>query len=347
MARLIINASNIHIGGGKILLDNIISAYLQRSSDSCIMFIDERFDITDHFIQNVEFIKVRPSIIDRLRVDLQINRIVTKDDLVLYFGNLPPIIRIRGKVLLFLQNKFIVVNYPLKGFSLKSKIRLQLERIIFYLNKRNFTGIVVQTVSMRDAVLKKMLKSQCIFVIPFFSDLNLGKNRLQVQNKESGFLYVSSADPHKNNEVLINAWVYLATLNIFPTLYLTIMDDNSRLSLWIKKKINLHNLNIQLIAGIDRNQLLSYYYKCSALIYPSLFESFGLPLLEAKNRDLPIIASELDYVRDLVDPVETFDPNSSRSIARSVLRFLGIKSEKETVVDADSFLDQLFAITKN
>ena len=42
----------------------------------------------------------------------------------------------------------------------------------------------------------------------------------------------------------------------------------------------------------------------------NFFESFGLPLLEASSIDLPIIASESDYVRDVCEPAQTFDPNS-------------------------------------
>jgi hypothetical protein len=38
---------------------------------------------------------------------------------------------------------------------------------------------------------------------------------------------------------------------------------------------------------------------------------------------LPILAPELDYVRDVCVPIQTFDPHSPVSIARAVKRFLG------------------------
>ncbi|MGH8848481.1 MAG: glycosyltransferase, partial [Polaromonas sp.] len=38
----------------------------------------------------------------------------------------------------------------------------------------------------------------------------------------------------------------------------------------------------------------------------------------------PILASELDYVRDVCSPVQTFDPASPVSIARAVKRFLAV-----------------------
>jgi glycosyltransferase involved in cell wall biosynthesis len=60
------------------------------------------------------------------------------------------------------------------------------------------------------------------------------------------------------------------------------------------------------------------------LIYPSQLESFGLPLVEAVSLGLDVIASELDYVRDVVYPVQTFDPTSALSIARAVKRYCGL-----------------------
>ena len=69
------------------------------------------------------------------------------------------------------------------------------------------------------------------------------------------------------------------------------------------------------------------YSQGPVIVFPSYFESFGLPLVEANALDLDIIASELDYVRDVCIPQETFDPHSARSIARAVLRHRRLDSD--------------------
>ena len=56
---------------------------------------------------------------------------------------------------------------------------------------------------------------------------------------------------------------------------------------------------------------------------------------------MPILAPELDYVRDVVEPDQTFDPNSPTSIARAVLRHLNIHAPKTEPVDAATFLAQI------
>jgi glycosyltransferase involved in cell wall biosynthesis len=71
-------------------------------------------------------------------------------------------------------------------------------------------------------------------------------------------------------------------------------------------------------------------------------ESFGLPLIEARQAGLPILASELDYVRDVVDPEQTFDPDSPMSIARAVKRFLGVEVTPIPLLSASQFLESVF-----
>jgi glycosyltransferase involved in cell wall biosynthesis len=93
---------------------------------------------------------------------------------------------------------------------------------------------------------------------------------------------------------------------------------------------------------LSSDEVADLYQSSSALIYPSKTESFGLPLIEAAQYKLPILAAELDYVRDVVVPVETFDPNSPVSIARAVRRFLGNAEPTIQIHSAEEFLEEVF-----
>ena len=83
------------------------------------------------------------------------------------------------------------------------------------------------------------------------------------------------------------------------------------------------------------------YRRVDALIYPSFAESLGLPLIEARQARLPILASELDYVRDVIDPEESFDPMSSVSIARAVKRFMLKDTTSLSLESAEGFFDHI------
>jgi hypothetical protein len=69
----------------------------------------------------------------------------------------------------------------------------------------------------------------------------------------------------------------------------------------------------------------------------------GLPLIEAREAKVDIIAAELDYVRDVVTPVQTFDPNSPISIARSVKRYLNIPTALVKLGDNKKLINHLFS----
>ncbi len=85
--------------------------------------------------------------------------------------------------------------------------------------------------------------------------------------------------------------------------------------------------------------MLRLYLRAGALIYPSFSESLGLPLLEAQAAGLPVLASERDYVRDLLEPDETFDPASPLSIARAVKRHPGRPEAPLKMLNASQFRD--------
>jgi hypothetical protein len=66
-------------------------------------------------------------------------------------------------------------------------------------------------------------------------------------------------------------------------------------------------------------------------------------LIEARQAGLPILASELDYVRDVIDPEQTFYPGSPTSIARAVNRFIGIEEQALPLLDAQDFMEYVSA----
>ena len=104
-------------------------------------------------------------------------------------------------------------------------------------------------------------------------------------------------------------------------------------------------LKIINLGWLPQSEVLLQYQSCRSLIFPSLRESFGLPLLEASKLNIPILASELDYVYDVCEPEQTFDPSSPQSIARAVTRFLKIKPPKRKVQDPKDFVRYIFHST--
>ena len=104
---------------------------------------------------------------------------------------------------------------------------------------------------------------------------------------------------------------------------------------------NQQKLKITNTGILPHKDVLALYTQSAAMIYVSSFESFGIPLIEARQSGLPVLAPELDYVRDVLDPEETFDPESPRSIARAVKRFMRIEEQPLPLLNAEQFLSSI------
>jgi glycosyltransferase involved in cell wall biosynthesis len=135
------------------------------------------------------------------------------------------------------------------------------------------------------------------------------------------------------------AWKILFDKKLKPRLLLT-----ANKALFLKEFSELTELvsmlNISFVGHVSHETVRKIYSESDCLIYPSISESYGLPLVECNLNKMPIIASELDFVRDVCNPVETFDPNSSRSIAAAVTRFLGREDRLTTPLSGRSFMFQ-------
>jgi glycosyltransferase involved in cell wall biosynthesis len=154
-------------------------------------------------------------------------------------------------------------------------------------------------------------------------------------------VYVASGDAHKNHRRLLDAWVLLAEDGLFPSLVLTVGSVDFGIIERLDALRAAHGIRVDNLPDLDAGRVLALYPRARALIFPSTAESFGLPLLEAAAAGLPILAAERDYVRDVVTPVETFDPQSPVSIARAVRRFLGCAEAPVRPMTPTEFLERV------
>jgi glycosyltransferase involved in cell wall biosynthesis len=332
---VILYAPNIHQGGGKTLL----LALLQECGSDVVLCIDRRLQLPLNFKYSSNIHRVSPTLISRFMAEIWLLRFVVKKDLVICLGNLPPFFRLPCHSKVFLQNRYLVEKIALSGFSFATFLRLFVQRFLFNVKYRNADQFIVQTPSMKKLLISKFKDNISVIILPFVAGIasysRESKYFRPINAHEYDFLYVASGEPHKNHEALISAWGLLANENLYPTLCLTL--DESTTSLFLNKLNLTERLKIYNVGVLSHDDVLLLYKKSGALIFPSKLESLGLPLIEARRAGLAILASELDYVRDVLDPDEVFDPDSPVSIARAVKRFLGIEQPPLPLVSAKQF----------
>jgi glycosyltransferase involved in cell wall biosynthesis len=340
--KIFIHAISIHQGGGKKLLNTLLLS----ASEELILNVDDRMTLDPNINKKIIINRVKPTLFGRLCSEIKLFRSARECDIVLCFGNLPPIFRLLSYTFVFLQNRYLIDDVSLKGFEFKTKFRLILERIWFYSKISNVDKFIIQTPTMRRLLENKINKSIPIEILPFIAKPNefpRDLNSLIVYDKKFDFVYVASGEPHKNHRRLIEAWCLLAKEGIFPSLCLTL--DKSRFSelcTFISDMRRMYGVKIINIGVLSNSEVFNLYSNSIAAIYPSLLESFGLPLIEARQLGLPVVASELDFVRDLIDPDQVFDPKSPTSIARAVKRFIRFKEPPLELLDAKDFWTSIF-----
>lgn len=337
--KVFIHAANVHQGGGRKLLEGLLGA-IECDDYEYVLNLDERMPLSLSEGSNITVRRIRPSILQRLMAEVWLLRNARSGDRVLCFGNLPPLFRLQAFTSVYLQNRYLIDRVDLSGFTPWSRVRITLERLWLRYAQLHANEYLVQTASMQNLMNVQCHERVPVNVLPFAVKQDLVKpQRNDMSASVCGFIYVASGEPHKNHRQLLEAWRILADENIYPKLVLTV-DKKAFpvLWLWIDEKKKAHNLCVDNLGSVSSEAMTDIYAKAGALIYPSTFESLGLPLIEAEQAGMPILASELDYVRDVVSPVQTFNPESAISIAKAVKRFLGVSEVMVPVESPATFM---------
>ena len=194
------------------------------------------------------------------------------------------------------EKRIFCTNYPDENF-VERIIRKFLYFFNFqwekYLCKKAKRVFSVSSSLKTETVYQYRIDKNKITVINNGLDANIFKKTLKVKKNTKNLLFVGKIIYRKNIIDLIKIFKLLT--NIDPEFKLHIMGNGPQKYLCIiKEKIN--NLELK-----DKVFLYNYssdtglnklYEKCSLFVSTSLIEGFGLVLLEAMNKGLPIIAYE-------------------------------------------------------
>lgn len=137
-------------------------------------------------------------------------------------------------------------------------------------------------------------------------------------------LFVGTIEPRKNLRRLVDAFdQLLRTTSLSPKLVIAggqgwLMDD---FATSIKQK-GLAD-RVCLPGYLEDEDLCTLYSSCAAFVYPSLYEGFGLPPLEAMACGAPVITSRIPSLMETVgSAARLVDPNEIDDLARAMIEML-------------------------
>jgi len=143
-------------------------------------------------------------------------------------------------------------------------------------------------------------------------------------------LYLGSEEPRKNVEVLIRAFALMKQKNSKLRL---IKAGKSRWDISrakIKALIKSLGLEQDVIFKEYVDDVVSVYNAADVFVFPSRYEGFGLPVLEAMACGLPVVCSNAASLPELVgDAAVMFDPDNEVELAEKTLEVIN-SPEKQT-----------------
>ena len=159
---------------------------------------------------------------------------------------------------------------------------------------------------------------------------NVGETALS--SDEPFLLYVGNRGRYKNFSGLLQAYATSIELQKCCRLVCFGGESFSPSELEAMEKLGLNGGSVVQIGGSDQ-VLATLYNSAVALVYPSLYEGFGIPPLEAMSFDCPVVCSKKSSIPEVVgDAGEYFDPNDIENMRDAIERTVESSSRRNLLI---------------
>jgi glycosyltransferase involved in cell wall biosynthesis len=156
------------------------------------------------------------------------------------------------------------------------------------------------------------------------SEEQVTQTRERYQLSQSYLLYVGNIKPHKNLERLIEAF-HLVRMQGRSELELLIIGDEISKLQALRRAVHKYDIHryVRFFGYVPDMTLSVLYRLASVFVFPSLYEGFGLPPLEAMASGTPVVTSNVSSLPEVVgDAAMLVDPHSAEAIADGILKVL-------------------------
>ena len=315
--RLRLHLTNIAGLGAVRLAQSLLPALVRAGAGRiAVMYLPAQgglaaYHPTDEAIQLQRYCRFLPNALSRFLECTLLARQFDGDEPLLVLGDIP--LRCKTRQTVFVQTPMVIEGES--AGSLTGAIKYRISRWLFRFNMEYAERFVVQTTSMRAALLRSYPQLAGRLEVVTFPPpdwiLDSGlrrKGRSGDTESALRLFYPAATYPHKNHHLL--ALIKEQPPWPISSLVLTIPaaeHPNPRLD-WT-----------QCVGQLTPEGMLEQYRNADGLLFLSLTESLGLPLLEAMWIGLPVICPDLPYAHELCgEQAIYFDPHDADSLRAAV-----------------------------
>jgi glycosyltransferase involved in cell wall biosynthesis len=204
--------------------------------------------------------------------------------------------------------------------------------------------LTVSAASKRDLLTFFDVNPEKIMVIPNGIDRaiaaelpeeELGRTKERYQIFGRTVLFAGNVKPHKNVERLIAAFAKVREDSEFEDLTLIVVGDEISKYPSLRRAVARHKVrgSVRFFGFVPEPTLVALYKIADVFVFPSLYEGFGLPPLEAMANGTPVVTSNISSLPEVVgDAALTVDPYNIDDIARAIRRILNEPDLREKMI---------------
>ncbi len=152
--------------------------------------------------------------------------------------------------------------------------------------------------------------------------------------EEKYLLYVGALQPRKNLSLLVEAFGKIK--ENYPEIKLVLAGEKAWLWKDLMEKIDNspYKKDIVLTGKIPFEEIRTLYQKAMIFIFPSLYEGFGIPILEAFASEVPVVASQNSSLSEVgQDAVSYFETKNQTDLENKILALLDSKEKRKELIE--------------
>lgn len=243
------------------------------------------------------------------------------------------------KQYVYCHNSSPAYNSTFKDFRFSKKFFLftKFYKFLYKINIKDNKAVICQQKWFGDLFKYEFGASEVIIAKPNSSNSVVNSvvisaqdsTKVDLRKNSVRIFYPALPRTFKNFELLLDAVAIVekdvkASITKNIEVVITIDGAESSYAKWLWKNYSYLTV-VKFVGRLDRQQVNSYYQSSDLILFPSKLETWGLPIVEAKEFNKPIFLADLPYAHETLgsyDKAKFIDVNDHQALAKLLISFI-------------------------
>jgi glycosyltransferase involved in cell wall biosynthesis len=253
-------------------------------------------------------------------------------DAPVFFGSVPVVSTIHGMMHVLPGEHPGRMSAPKRAYA----------RFSYGATIRRSAAVLVVSQTAADEIAKRYGVTDRVHVTPLAADprfrpaddVAIRQFRAAYGISRPFVLFVGEFRPHKNFGGLLRAWARAERRATHDLVLLGLLHPGDESPEAEVRRLGLAG-SVRVLTDVPRDRLVAAYSAADLFVLPSLYEGFGLPVLEAMACDVPVVTSRTTATAEVAGPAGALvDPHDAGEIAATIDRILGSEAERRRRIEA-------------